>query len=195
MPPFAFVHTVYHAGHIKCKQLLNSYQTYRIIGREVRTMMVSTKGRYALQVCLDLAQQDPEVYISLREVAQRQNISMKYLESIVAMLNRAGLVRSLRGKGGGYRLTRRPEDCAVGEILQLTEGSMAPVYCLEPGGACDKAGSCMTYPMWRQLDQLIDGYLRRVTLADLLQGRLPQELPCPQPEISGQMSSVWKCGG
>lgn len=87
-------------------------------------MMVSTKGRYALIVCLDLAQQDPEAYISLREVAQRQNISMKYLESIVAMLNRAGLVRSLRGKGGGYRLTRPPEACSVGEILQLTEGSM-----------------------------------------------------------------------
>ena len=89
-------------------------------------MMVSTKGRYALQVCLDLAQQDPEAYISLREVAQRQNISMKYLESIVAMLNRAGLVRSLRGKGGGYRLNRKPEDCSVAEILQLTEGSLAP---------------------------------------------------------------------
>ena len=88
-------------------------------------MMVSTKGRYALQVCLDLAQQDPEAYISLREVAQRQNISMKYLESIVAMLNRAGLVRSLRGKGGGYRLNRKPEDCSVAEILQLTEGSLA----------------------------------------------------------------------
>ena len=126
-------------------------------------MMVSTKGRYALMVCLDLAQQDPEAYISLREVAQRQNISMKYLESIVAMLNRAGLVRSLRGKGGGYRLTRPPEACSVGEILQLTEGSMAPVYCLEPGGACEKSERCITYPMWRQLDQLIDGYLRRVS--------------------------------
>ena len=104
---------------------------------------------------------------------------MKYLESIVAMLNRAGLVRSLRGKGGGYRLTRPPESCSVGEILQLTEGSMAPVYCLEPGGACEKSERCITYPMWRQLDQLIDSYLRRVSLADLLQGRLPQDLPLP----------------
>ena len=119
-------------------------------------MMVSTKGRYALIVCLDLAQQDPEAYISLREVAQRQNISMKYLESIVAMLNRAGLVRSLRGKGGGYSLTRPPESCSVVEILQLTDCSMAPVYCLEPGGACEKSERCITYPMWRQLDQLID---------------------------------------
>ena len=124
-------------------------------------MMVSTKGRYALIVCLDLAQQDPEAYISLREVAQRQNISMKYLESIVAMLNRAGLVRSLRGKGGG---------------------------------ACEKSERCITYPMWRQLDQLIDGYLRRVSLADLLQGRLPQDLPCPQPEANPGAGAVCKCG-
>ncbi len=142
-------------------------------------MMVSTKGRYALQVCLDLAQQDPEAYISLREVAQRQNISMKYLESIVAMLNRAGLVRSLRGKGGGYRLNRKPEDCSVAEILQLTEGSLAPVYCLEPGGSCAKVGSCITYPMWHQLDQLIDGYLRQVTLTDLLEGGFPKEITIP----------------
>ena len=132
-------------------------------------MMVSTKGRYALIVCLDLAQQDPEAYISLREVAQRQNISMKYLESIVAMLNRAGLVRSLRGKGGGYRLTRPPESCSVGEILQLTEGSMAPVYCLEPGGACEKSEV-------------------------LLQGRLPQDRPCPQPKTGQVETTVCKCG-
>ena len=119
---------------------------------------------------------------------------MKYLESIVAMLNRAGLVRSLRGKGGGYRLTRPPEACSVGEILQLTEGSMAPVYCLEPGGACEKSERCITYPMWRQLDQLIDGYLRRVSLADLLQGQLPQDLPCPQPEANPGAAAVCKCG-
>lgn len=136
-------------------------------------MMISTKGRYALMVMLDLAQQDPESYISLREVAERQHISMKYLESIVATLNKAGLVRSLRGKGGGYRLSRPPRECSVGEILQLTEGSMAPVYCLEPGGGCDKADSCITYPMWHQLDRLIDGYLRQVSLEDLLTGNLP----------------------
>ncbi len=138
-------------------------------------MMVSTKGRYALTVMLDLARQDPDNYISLREVAERQHISMKYLESIVAILNRAGLVQALRGKGGGYRLTRRPEDCTVGEILRLTEGSMAPVYCLEPGGGCAKTDSCITYPMWRQLDKLIEEYLQSVSLADLLEGRFPNE--------------------
>lgn len=138
-------------------------------------MMVSTKGRYALTVMLDLARQDPENYISLREVAERQHISMKYLESIVAILNRAGLVQALRGKGGGYRLARTPAECSVGEILRLTEGSMAPVYCLEPGGGCAKTESCITYPMWRELDKLIEDYLQSVTLADLLEGRFPKE--------------------
>ena len=150
-------------------------------------MMVSTKGRYALTVMLDLAQQDPESYISLREVAERQHISMKYLESIVAILNRAGLVQALRGKGGGYRLTRKPEECSVGEVLRLTEGSMAPVYCLEPGGGCAKTESCITYPMWRQLDKIMEDYLRSVTLADLLEGRLPKE-------TSGAPGETCSCG-
>ena len=131
-------------------------------------MMVSTKGRYALIVCLDLAQQDPEAYISLREVAQRQNISMKYLESIVAMLNRAGLVRSLRGKGGGYRLTRSPDQYTVEEILMLTEGSLAPVTCLTPGASpCDRLANCRTYEMWKGLNDLISNYFSHITLADL----------------------------
>lgn len=157
-------------------------------------MMVSTKGRYALMVMLDLARQDPEAYISLREVAERQHISMKYLESIVATLNRAGLVRALRGKGGGYRLTRSPTDCSVGEILRLTEGSMAPVGCLEPGGGCDQSESCMTYPMWRQLDRLIEDYLSQVSLADLLTGNLPQELPRLQPQ-ENPGDKICKCSG
>ena len=156
--------------------------------------MISTKGRYALQVMLDLAQQSPDAYISLHDISQRQAVSMKYLEAIVAMLNKAGMVESRRGKSGGYRLTRPPESCSVGEILQLTQGSMAPVYCLEPGGACEKSERCITYPMWRQLDQLIDSYLRRVSLADLLQGRLPQDLPCPQPKTGQVETTVCKCG-
>lgn len=142
-------------------------------------MMVSTKGRYALMVCLDLAQQDPEAFISLREVAERQNISMKYLESIVAMLNRAGLVSSLRGKGGGYRLTRPASQVTVAEILRLTEGSMAPVDCVGPGGCCEKSGQCISFPMWHQLDAVIDSYLRQITLTDLLAGHLPTQINCP----------------
>ncbi len=148
-------------------------------------MMVSTKGRYALMVCLELARQEPGSFISLREVAQRQGMSMKYLESIVAMLHKAGLVQSQRGKDGGYRLTRPPEQCFVAEILQVTEGSLASVNCGEPGSACAKAGSCITYPMWRQLDQLIDRYLGQISLGDLLSGRLPTRLPQPSaPDIS-----------
>lgn len=148
-------------------------------------MMVSTKGRYALTVMLDLARQNPENYISLREIAERQHISMKYLESIVAILNRAGLVQALRGKGGGYRLARMPGECSVGEILRLTEGSMAPVYCLEPGGGCAKTESCITYPMWRELDKLIENYLQSVSLADLLEGRFPKETPGTPGESCG----------
>ena len=133
-------------------------------------MMVSTKGRYALIVCLDLAQQDPEAYISLREVAQRQNISMKYLESIVAMLNRAGLVRSLRGKGGGYRLTKNPEQYTVGSILRLTEESLAPVACLEgTAEACPRSQQCRTLALWQGLDKVIHDYLESVTIADLIE--------------------------
>lgn len=136
-------------------------------------MMVSTKGRYALTVMLDLAKQNPDSYISLREVAERQHISMKYLESIVATLTRGGILRALRGKGGGYRLTRPPKDCSVGEILRLTEGSMAPVYCVDPGCGCDKSANCVTYPMWVQLDRLIDDYLNQISIQDLLDGRIP----------------------
>ena len=155
-------------------------------------MMISTKGRYALMVMLDLARQDPEVYISLREIAERQHISMKYLESIVSTLNKAGLVRALRGKSGGYRLTRAPGDCSVGEILRLTEGSMAPVYCLEPGGGCAKTDTCITYPMWHQLDRLIDDYLSLVSLEDLLLGRLPTRLPQPVPQ-TGTGDTICNC--
>lgn len=156
-------------------------------------MMVSTKGRYALTVMLDLAQQDPEKYISLREVAERQNISMKYLESIISTLNRAGIVRALRGKGGGYKLNRAPKDCSVGEILLLTEGSLAPVYCLEPGCGCDRSSNCVTYPMWQQLDRLIDGYLSQISIEDLLRGRIP--LSEPQESRQEQEKTCCSCKG
>ena len=125
-------------------------------------MMISTKGRYALQVMLDLAQQCPDAYIS------RQAVSMKYLEAIVAMLNKAGMVESRRGKSGGYRLTRAPEDYTVGAILKLTEGTLAPVACMDGDSGCTRGHACMTRPMWQELDRLIDDFLESRTLADLL---------------------------
>lgn len=132
-------------------------------------MLVSTKGRYALRVMLELAQSQPGAYMPLPLIAQRQGISEKYLESIIAILSRAGLVEGLRGKGGGYRLTRSSANYSVGEILRLTEGSLAPVTCLEGAeNPCPRAGECTTLPMWQKLDDLINTYLDSVSLSDLL---------------------------
>lgn len=132
-------------------------------------MLVSTKGRYALRVMLELAQSQPDAYMPLPLIAQRQGISEKYLESIIAVLSKAGLVDGLRGKGGGYRLTRPTADYSVGEILRLTEGSLAPVTCLEGAeNPCPRAGECTTLPMWQKLDDLINTYLDSVSLSDLL---------------------------
>ena len=132
-------------------------------------MLVSTKGRYALRVMLELAQSQPDAYMPLPLIAQRQGISEKYLESIIAILSRAGLVEGLRGKGGGYRLTRSSAKYSVGEILRLTEGSLAPVTCLEGAeNPCPRAGECTTLPMWQKLDDLINTYLDGVSLSDLL---------------------------
>ena len=131
-------------------------------------MMISTKGRYALRVMLDLADHNTGDYIPLKDIAQRQEISVKYLENILASLSRANLVDATRGKGGGYRLCRPPKDYAAGEILRLAEGSLASVSCLrgEQKG-CEKAGHCRALPLWEGLDQVIDQYLDSVSLADL----------------------------
>ena len=132
-------------------------------------MLVSTKGRYALRVMLELAQRPADSYTPLPVIAERQSVSEKYLESIVVLLSRAGLVEGVRGKGGGYRLTRSIDQYSVGEILRLTEGSLAPVACLECGAKpCPRAASCPTLPVWSELDKRISGYLDSVTLADLV---------------------------
>lgn len=132
-------------------------------------MLVSTKGRYALRVMLELAQFGGEGYLPLTEIAERQDISVKYLESIISVLSKAGLVDGVRGKGGGYRLNRKPEEYSVGEILKLTEGSLAPVTCLDcKPNKCERSESCKTLPMWEKLDEIICDYLNSVTLADLL---------------------------
>ena len=131
-------------------------------------MIVSTKGRYALRVMIDLAEHQSEKYVPLKEVAARQEISEKYLENILKVLVQNGFLEGLRGKGGGYRLTRSPDQYTVGEILVLTEGNLAPVSCLAPGAApCSRMANCRTYEMWKGLNDLISGYFGKITLADL----------------------------
>ena len=132
-------------------------------------MMISTKGRYALRVMVDLAEHRDAAYVPLKEIAERQQISEKYLESILKVLVREELLQGLRGKGGGYRLTRAPEDYSVGSILRLTEDGLAPVACLDGNaGPCGRAADCPTLPLWQGLDRVIQTYLDGYTLADLL---------------------------
>ena len=132
-------------------------------------MLISTKGRYALRVMVDLAEHQSEGFIPLKVIAERQEISEKYLESIIKLLVRAKLLNGVRGKGGGYQLTKAPEQYTVGSILRLTEDSMAPVSCLETGAdACPRAAVCRTLPLWQGLDKVINDYLDNITLADLM---------------------------
>ena len=131
-------------------------------------MIVSTKGRYALRVMIDLAENQSEKYIPLKASAARQGISEKYLENILKTLVQHGLLQGLRGKGGGYRLTRPAANYRISDILLLTEGSLAPVACLEPGAAgCARLPECRTYQLWRGLDEVIRAYLDQITPADL----------------------------
>ena len=133
-------------------------------------MMISTKGRYALRVLTDMAEHQTEGYVPLKEIAARQEISEKYLESIVKTLVQAGILTGLRGKGGGYRLGVSPEQCTVGRVLRLTEGSLAPVACLEDNApSCVRMADCRTLPMWQGLNDMINEYLDRFTIADLMQ--------------------------
>ena len=132
-------------------------------------MLVSTKGRYALRVMIDLAEHQAEGFIPLKVIAQRQEISEKYLESIIKLLVKAKLLNGVRGKGGGYQLAKAPEQYTVESILRITEGSMAPVACLEPDAdACPRSADCHTLAMWRGLDKLITEYFENITLADLM---------------------------
>lgn len=140
-------------------------------------MMVSTKGKYALMVMIDLAKCDPDKYVSLSEIAERQNLSMKYLETLVAILNKGGMVTSLRGKKGGYKLARKPEDYNISEILQLTEGSLAPVQCVGHDEAgCENKATCATLPLWVGLDRVIEEYLTNISLLDLTEKNLDKIL-------------------
>lgn len=131
-------------------------------------MLVSTKGRYALRVMLDLAHHQRFGNIALRSIADREHISEKYLESILKLLVNKNFVIGVRGKGGGYRLTRAPEDYTVREILLAGEGTLSPVSCLDENEACEVHDSCRVMSMWKELDTVITDYLESVTLADLL---------------------------
>lgn len=131
-------------------------------------MIVSTRGRYALRVMIDLAQNIEQERIPLKEIAERQSISQKYIEAIMTLLSKNHFVDAVHGKGGGYKLNRKPEEYKVGDILRLTEGSLAPVACLAAGAEpCAKKDFCKTLPMWTKLDSLIENYLDSVTLKDL----------------------------
>ena len=131
-------------------------------------MMISSKGRYALRVMVDLSTHSASAYIPLKDIAKRQEISQKYLESIMTVLSKAGFVDAIHGKGGGYRLNRAPNDYTVGSVLKLTEGSLAPVSCLENDqNNCSRAANCSTLPIWTELNSLIDNYLEGITLGDL----------------------------
>lgn len=132
-------------------------------------MLISTKGRYALRVMIDLVEHQREGYIPLKEIAERQEISEKYLESIIKILVKAKMLDGLRGKGGGYKLTKAPEQYTVGSILRLTEESLAPVSCLEEGALpCTRAAECRTLPMWQGLDKVINDYLDGILLSGLV---------------------------
>ena len=134
-------------------------------------MNVTSKGRYALRVMLELASRQDEGVVSLKTIADKHDISMKYLETIVGSLKRAKLLESTRGKDGGYKLSRAAEDYSVGEILRCLEDNLAPVACIKSGSInCEKAGECITVPMWKELDDITNAYLDTVSLKDLLTG-------------------------
>ena len=132
-------------------------------------MIISTRGRYALRVMLDLAENGTGEYIAMKKIAERQGISLKYLERILPVLTQNGIVEGIQGKGGGYRLTRKPEEYKIGDILRLTEGDLAPVSCLQCGAKpCERRGECRTLPMWTKLHSMIGDYLDSVLLSDLM---------------------------
>ncbi len=134
-------------------------------------MKITSRGRYALKVMIDIAEQQSDDYIKLNDIAMRHNISEKYLESIIASLTKNGILIGVRGKGGGYKLSKKPEEYTVGSILKITEGSLTPVSCLDcKPNTCENEESCKTLPLWQGLDKVIDEYLESVTIADLAFG-------------------------
>ncbi len=133
-------------------------------------MIVSTKGRYALRVMVCFALHGGDEHIPLKQIAEEEGISQKYLEAIMAVLSKAGFVDATAGKGGGYRLNRKPEDYTVGSILKLTEGGLSTVSCTAQGpAACSRTSCCRTLPMWERLDKMVDDFFESITLKDLME--------------------------
>lgn len=139
-------------------------------------MMISTRGRYALRVMIDLAEHNNGGYIPMKDVAERQGLSLKYLERILPVLAKNKLILGVHGKGGGYRLSRAPEEYMVGEILRLTEGNLAPVSCLERDAKpCDRAAECRTLKMWSDFFDMINKYFDGITIADLMRTEIQND--------------------
>ena len=134
-------------------------------------MIVSTRGRYALRVLLDLCSGDPDVFVPMKEIAKREGISVKYMEQIMPVLVKNGLVEAVHGKGGGYRLGVKPSECRVGDVLRLTEGGLAPVACLSCGAEpCKRYADCKTIGMWSEFNRITNEYFDGITLSDLNKG-------------------------
>lgn len=134
-------------------------------------MLVSTRGRYAIRVMIDLAEHMNGKYIPMKEIADRQDVSLKYMTKIMQALTKSGMLDGQHGKGGGYKLNRDPAEYRIGDILRLTEGTLAPVACIdETDCKCDRSFECRTRPMWNELDKLISEYLDGITIADLMEG-------------------------
>ena len=131
-------------------------------------MKISTKGRYALRVMIDLAENNDGNFISLKDISKRQGISTKYAEQIVALLNKAGDLKTARGNNGGYKLARKPEQYTIGDILRASEGDLAPIMCLSEDGECNKKRDCKTLFFWEGLDKVINDYIDSITLADFI---------------------------
>lgn len=132
-------------------------------------MMISTRGRYALRVMIDLAEHYHDGYIPMKIIAERQGISLKYLEQILPSLTKNGMIEGLQRKGGGYKLTAGPDEYRVGNILRVTEGNLAPVACLDCGAKmCERAGNCKTLPMWKEFYRMTNDYFDGITLSDLM---------------------------
>ena len=139
-------------------------------------MKISTKGRYALRMLIDLAEHNDGSFIALKDIAKRQNISKKYLERIIPMLNKSGILRTNRGSQGGYQLAGKPDDYTVGQILRLTEGALSPVACVETDlFPCERSAECFMHPVWQGLSHVVNEYLDGITLQDIIDKQKDRE--------------------